>query len=269
MDWKHLPIVICVRDRLSDLVAQTERLTAMGYDNLLLLDNHSTYPPLVEWLETCPFKVQRLKSNIGSRAPWVADVPERAEWWVYTDPDVVPLKECPDDFVEHLYFILQAHNRYAKAGLGLYWADVTGKFRHRALEASFKAWERWVGDAYVAPIETTLALYRPGAPFTFDALRSPYPYEARHLPWYRAASPTEEDVYYLQRAKVARFDQQGNREGGSDWAGWYADREPQPARGLPHTHQHGDHAHHHDHLHDPLTPHDHGFPEPCGGVDDF
>jgi hypothetical protein len=224
VDWFGVPVVINVRDRLTDLVAQLDWLEGAGYRNILLLDNASTYPPLVEWLETEPpgrgIAVMRLRANVGSRAPWLVDCPERAGWFVYTDCDVVPTEGCPVDVVAHLHSLLRAHSEVPKAGVGLF-IDDAPSFRDRHREQLFhNAAERWLGDCFDAAVETTFALYRPGVPFSFAAVRSGRPYEARHLPFYREANPTAEDLYYLAHARPSGLDANGNATGGSDWAAW-------------------------------------------------
>jgi hypothetical protein len=224
MDWYDVPIIVNVRDRLSDLLEQLDWFEVKGYDNILLLDNDSTYPPLVEWLRTCPYKLQRLRANIGSRAPWLADVPERAGWFVYTDCDVVPTEHCPGDLIAHLYGLLRAHPEVPKAGVGIFLDDAPN-FRDRYREQRWhNAAEFWAGDCFRVPVETTLALYRPGTPFQFEAVRSGRPYEARHLPFYREDHPTEEDLYYLAHARPSGFNADGTATGGSDWAGWASSR---------------------------------------------
>jgi hypothetical protein len=224
VDWFGVPVVINVRDRLADLVAQLAWLEGAGYRNVLLLDNASSWPPLVEWLEHEPpglgIKVMRLRANVGSRAPWLVDLPERAGWFVYTDCDMVPTAACPVDLVEHLHTLLAAHPAKPKAGVGIF-IDDAPQFRDRFREQLFhNAAERWLGDCFDAPVETTLALYRPGVPFRFDAVRSGRPYEARHLPFYREAAPTAEDLYYLEHARPSGLNADGSATGGSDWAAW-------------------------------------------------
>lgn len=216
MDYLNVPIVISVRDRLSDLLAQLVWLEKAAHQRIVLLDNDSTYPPLVEFLETCPYDVRFLGDNVGSRAPWLVETAERGEWWVYTDCDVVPTDDCPLDLVDHLHHLLRRHEGYPKAGVGLYTRDV--EFRDKYRENLFHAAHRWLGDCYEAPVETTFALYRPRVPFDFKAVRSAHPYEARHLPWYREQAPTNEDSYYLARARASGLDSQGKATGGSDWA---------------------------------------------------
>jgi hypothetical protein len=40
------------------------------YVEPIIVDNASTYPPLLSWYETNPCKVIRLSINCGHRAPW-------------------------------------------------------------------------------------------------------------------------------------------------------------------------------------------------------
>lgn len=221
-----VPVVINTRDRLTDLLALLGWLEGAGYDNIVLLDQASTWPPLLNYLDTTPHKVVRCKDNIGSRAPWLYDVYERAGWMVYTDCDCVPIEECPDDVVAHLHALLMNHPEFPKAGLGIYIRDL-GQFRDRYREELFhNAAENWLGDCHQAKVETTFALYRPGVPFSFDAVRSRYPYEARHLPFYREGCPTEEDLYYLDRARPSGLNHDGSATGGSDWARAHALQHP-------------------------------------------
>ncbi len=52
-----------------------------------------------------------------------------------------------------------------------------------------------------APIDTTFALYRKGTTeFSYDALRTGYPYVARHLGWYvNSSNPPADEHFYHQR----------------------------------------------------------------------
>jgi hypothetical protein len=56
-----------------------------------------------------------------------------------------------------------------------------------------------VGTAilFAAPVDTTLALYRPGGRWHLSGMRTGGKYQARHLPWYvDSAHPTQEELYY-------------------------------------------------------------------------
>jgi hypothetical protein len=123
------------------------------------------------------------------------------EWFVYTDPDVVPVDECPLDAVAHLKELLD-QNPEPKAGLGLYLDDVPETCRSLEWERILVGEDREIEPGvFMADIDTTFALYRPGARFSFGALRTGWPYVARHMPWYTAGRElSEEDAFYLDHA---------------------------------------------------------------------
>jgi hypothetical protein len=208
----NLPIIINVRDRLSPLVELVDWLERAGQTDIWLVDNASTYSPLVEWLDASPHHVVRTGRNLGHRAPWlsgvVADVGQDS-YFVVSDPDVVPDPRCPLDALFDRYPDVD------KIGFGLCIHDLPDQYRHRD---AVVAWESqfWKNKAesgvYRAPIDTTFCLYRPGLGHRDDnALRTSAPYVARHLPWYAdSASPTAEDVYYREHADplISNWDQE-------------------------------------------------------------
>ena len=49
---KNTPIVILNRDRLYPLMDQVNVLKQKGYNNITIIDNQSTYEPLLEWYKT-------------------------------------------------------------------------------------------------------------------------------------------------------------------------------------------------------------------------
>ena len=200
----NMPVYIVVKDRVSDLVQLVDWLEKADVGPIILLDNDSSYPPLVAYLNVSEHEVKRLGANLGALCLWRADlVPD--EPFVYTDPDVVPADDCPLDLVAHLAELLEAHPDAPKAGVGLYIDDLPAS-------SPVLAREREMRSATHQTVDTTFALYRPGADFTYAAIRSTAPYEARCLAWYREGQPlNEEDQYYLDHALISRH-------GGSGWA---------------------------------------------------
>jgi hypothetical protein len=92
----------------------------------------------------------------------------------------------------------------SKAGLGIKIDDLPDTYEHKndvlAWESQFRG--RHLRDGcYLAPVDTTFALYRPGSLYHVRALRTDFPYLIRHLPWYQDSShPTFEDSYYARNA---------------------------------------------------------------------
>ena len=214
----RVPVIINLRDRLTPLVALVDWLERAGQDEIWLVDNASTYPPLVEWLAATPHRVVRLDRNLGHRAPWlsgvVADVGQD-RFFVVSDPDVVPDRACPREAIDHFHELFQRFPGTDKIGFGLRIDDLPATYRHRdaviAWESRF--WTDEVAPAvYRAPIDTTFCLYRPGLGHRDDnALRTGAPHVARHEPWYAdSAAPSDEDRYYRSHADrlTANWDQE-------------------------------------------------------------
>lgn len=198
------PVVVIVRDRLDGLRQLVAWLERAGGVQIVLVDNASTYPPLVEYLAATPHRVVRLEQNLGHRAPWLSGVVAEVGFdrpFVVSDPDVVPDDACPLDAIAHLQRVLDAHPGIDKVGLGLRIDDLPACY---AQADDVRQWEaQWWRDAvspgvYRASVDTTFALYRPGRWHRLDnALRTGAPYVARHLPWYADSEhPTDEDRYY-------------------------------------------------------------------------
>jgi len=204
---EQFPVVINVRDRLSPLLLLLEWLELVGQREIWLCDNASTYPPMVDFLNSTRHHVVFNDFNLGHRAPWLSGlVPEigNGRFFVVTDPDVVPTQECPTDALQFFKHSLQEHPEINKIGFSLKIDDLPDCFTHKqtviAWESQF--WTTPAFDAfYRAPIDTTFAMYPPGLGHGPHHLRTAPPYEARHLPWYQnSAQPTEEDVYYVTHA---------------------------------------------------------------------
>lgn len=206
--FDNIPIFIINFNRVSYLKTMISCLERMNKKNIYIIDNNSSYPPLLEYYKTLPYKVFYMKENLGHMVFWKASEFEqyRKNFYIVTDPDVEPLDECPDDFIEHFFELLKQNPFLKKVGFSLKIDDLPGT---NPLTREVVSWERRFYkcykkeyDAYYASIDTTFALYVPDSISTHrfgDALRTAYPYQARHLPWYKNPSEvTDEDRYYAE-----------------------------------------------------------------------
>jgi hypothetical protein len=191
--------------RLAETVAREPRC------EVVIVDNASTYPPLLDWYAQCPFRVVRLAENLGHEAPWKSGVIDAEAGPLYgvTDPDL-DLSAVPGDWLDVLASGLAAYPGVAKVGLSLAISDLPAD---APLRAEVLAWERtaWTNRLderfWISRVDTTFALHareriQTGQPRWRDrALRADHPYTARHLPWYLTpGSVPEEEVYYLSRS---------------------------------------------------------------------
>lgn len=207
----RVPVIITVRDRVSPLVELVTWLEQLDHVSIILLDNDSRYPPLLEYLASSPHQVVRLGRNLGPRSAWLSGVAQRVGLrtpYVVTDPDVVPVPECPTDVLGHFADLLVRHPGIGRVGFGLRIDDLpTSNPRADDIitwESQF--WDHEVEPGvFAADIDTTFALYRPGVAVKGSgALRTGAPYVARHLAWYDdPRAPDEEEQFYRGRADPA------------------------------------------------------------------
>lgn len=208
---ENVHVFVIVRDRVECLRSLITWLSQAGHKNITLINNASTYPPLLEFLGQTTYRVINLDKNLGHTALW--QLPElldiiSANWFVYTDPDVIPTHDAPATAVGDFYNFLLNNQRYLKAGCALSIDDLPD---HYHLKADVLRWEqqyyaqRVSADIFIADIDTTLALHRPGTEYCYGpAARFAGKYKARHLPWYaNSLEPTAEEVYYREHALSA------------------------------------------------------------------
>lgn len=200
-----IPIFIVSYNRLSYLKQLVKVLEERGYNNIYIIDNNSTYPPLIEYYKSIQHKVIYLEKNLGHMAFWKSSLFDkyRNDFYVVTDPDVIPLEECPNDFLELFFRILEKYPFVRKVGFSLKIDDlpVDNVFSNEVYNWEKQFYKNKWNNMYYASIDTTFALYlpdrfcKPGN--FFRAFRISYPYMARHLPWYKKRTDvSEEDVYY-------------------------------------------------------------------------
>ncbi len=205
----NIPIYIISFNRLSCLEQLVLRLEKAGCTNIHIVDNASTYPPLSDYLAHTKHTVHRMDKNYGHRV--LFEAPEFKEivdnhFFVLTDPDIVPTADCPDDFMSVFFHILQNNPFADKVGFSLKIDDLPDDY---ALKEKVIKWEtpfysrpiKKTSDPvlYKAPIDTTFALYRPRKDRKIKevSIRTGFPYQARHLPWYKNLDDlTQEDRFY-------------------------------------------------------------------------
>ena len=207
-----IPVFLIVRDRLTPLVELVEWLERAECEEIWLIDNDSTYPPLLEYTACTPHEVVRTGRNLGHRSPWLAGAVQRhahGRRFVVSDPDVVPDSGCPLDAVRHFGKLLDRYPEIDKVGFGLLIDDLPD---HYPLASSVRAWEEpfWRDEVepgvFRAGIDTTFALYRQLDRRHVDAnaLRTGPPYVARHMPWYIDPEDlNDEDRWYREHADRA------------------------------------------------------------------
>jgi hypothetical protein len=207
-----VPILIITRDRVTYLKNLVEWLESIGKgERIHLVDNESTYPPLLEYLENTPHTVHH-GENHGPTLPWRIPALEGLmanEYFVVTDYDIYPAEGCPEDIIERSHHVLTLRPGLNKVGPCLQIDDLPPELpRTKAiLKWETPLWGSFDPEVgcYRAAIDTTFALCRPWTPYTIEkSWRLGRPYMFRHLPWYLDYDNlNEEDQYFSDHAHSA------------------------------------------------------------------
>lgn len=210
-DATNLPIYIICYNRLSYVKEMIEMLEKYNLRNIHIIDNASTYPPLLEYLDKTPYSVHKMTENMGHMVFFIADEFKQVrenEYYALTDPDIIPIDECPADFMSYFYMLLQKYPQVNKVGFSLKLDDLPPQ---KEGTAEVVAWEQrfykhrlnhFRPYLYLSALDTTFALYRPQKEWKnkdfYKAVRTGAPYEARHLPWYKDLDRlNDEDCFYV------------------------------------------------------------------------
>ena len=180
--------------------------TYKNVGDIIIVDNDSTYSPLLDWYKTDPCKIVKV-SNLGHAAPWIAGVIDslNTPYYVVTDSDL-GLEDTPDDTLDYLYENLLLTN-LDKIGLGLDWKKVSLESPYYNHIQGYEK-NRWnispvVNNIYTeVQVDTTFALYQKNHYFIGGGSTS-FPYVARHYPWELTKEDydnNEEFKYYIKNA---------------------------------------------------------------------
>jgi len=165
-----------------------------------IVDNASTYEPLLEWYKTNPCNIIKLETNQGHMCFYggeVGKVLERGKHFVISDPDL-DLSGVPHDWIDVMHETMEEYKEYNKVGLSLELEDldlennvVSGYAKRH--ESQF--WSTPINEKlFKAAVDTTFCLHRADMGHSYAGIRLNRPYTARHLPWY--VDPNNVDAEY-------------------------------------------------------------------------
>lgn len=211
---KNIPIVILNRDRLYPLIEQVEALHKRNYNNIIVIDNQSTYKPLLEWYKTSGIDVfyNNLTENschafrdlVSMNHPKFVEIV--SNWYIFNDSDIIPSEGVPDDFIEHLIEYAKKYNK-SKVGMSIEINDIDRNYPLNEWVYSYEStyWTNAIIDGdvelYPHPLDTTFSVHSPGTIPTWsdDTLRVGYPYVVKHAPfYYNPDALPEDEKYYLE-----------------------------------------------------------------------
>jgi hypothetical protein len=202
-----IPVVINNRDLLTWPKTMLEKIKTLdNVGEIYIVDNGSTYEPLLEWYKTNPCIIIRTE-NLGHTAPWDCGLVDSLTTpYVVTDPDL-GIDELPKDTLTKLEEKLNNNPSLGKVGPKLNSEIVSLEsplYNHLQTYEKVR-WEQSqnIDEIYIGVhIDTTFALYNVKKYFIGGgSIKEPY--VVRHLPWEfteESRSKNKEFLYYLKNA---------------------------------------------------------------------
>lgn len=208
-DWTKIPVFIISYNQLSYVKQIVGWLKEYGFANIHIVDNKSTYKPLLDYLDTVDCYVHHMDKNYGHTVIWSSgkfdDIITR-QCYIVSDCDIAPNPKLPKDFVCKLYELLGKYPYLTKIGFALNIADLPETETNKIVKQwESKFWSKEIdNNIYLADIDTTFALYRPGKLVMntkrfYYAIRVAGDMTAIHLPWFETKD-TDESLFYRKTA---------------------------------------------------------------------
>lgn len=215
---KEIPILIINFNQLYYLRKLVDFLILRKFKNIIIIDNASTYPPLLEYYKDLPknVNVELLDQNYGHMVfnkNKMLQVKYGQGFYVLTDADIVPNNSLPENFLKRLLLILlKEFSSVNKVGFALDIENIPDYYIKKSNVIKFEK-QFWTNrydcnlEAYRNYIDTTFAVYKPLFFQEFkkrefcDGIRIAGNYTAFHGGWdIDYQNMTDEQKYYQKTA---------------------------------------------------------------------
>lgn len=193
---EKIKAVIVNRNLLTTLKNTVEFLSKEPRVEIIIYDQQSTYPPLLEY-----YKTQNVIYNTENGGPYsVWGLPGiNKNYYIVADSDCT-YDDVPADWLDKMFESLKfVHSE--KVGFSLRINDLPdNEFAKQVVAHESNFWLKKCKFGWLSDLDTTFSLYRPGSGFSYNAVRLLEPYTIRHTPWYLDETMSDEWKYYLQHA---------------------------------------------------------------------
>jgi glycosyltransferase involved in cell wall biosynthesis len=219
-----VPIIIPTFNTPSYLKSMIDQLEKRGWTNIIICDNNSTYPPMIDLLEELSktYHVVRWSENYGPRYYTEnKDICSRMpKYFIVTDPDLILNDDMPRNAINKMKRIVDMYG-VSKVGLAI---DIHSE-EERDRFFSTSQVDDWEGrywnvkvdkypekdDLYAAPVDTTFALYNrdrflaeiDNVPMQMtcntSAIRIAGRFTCKHMGWWDKLPLEQEEYDYYQK----------------------------------------------------------------------
>ena len=207
---QKIPVILNSRNRVSCLRLMVDWLRKEPMAEVIILDNQSTYQPLLDYYKTLDCRVVMLDKNYGHTAlySWNGHHDLKSQYFVYSDPDLLPKEDCPSNVIPYLLALKKEHFFFNKIGMMLETTDIPDhyKYKSQVINIHRNYCHNRLKNCFVSHVDTTFAMYdiektAGKEHYMRNCLITSRPYVMRHLPWYVDSNNlSEEDKYYAKTA---------------------------------------------------------------------
>lgn len=217
LDPLKIPVIIINFNQLFYLNQLISFLKDRKFKNIIIIDNKSSYPPLLDYYKSIEkiVTIEYMDENYGHRVffenPKLYKKYARG-YYILTDADIVPNNNLPKDFLNKMLSILNEYkNRVYKVGFALNIDDLPEYYplKQKVIKWEKKFWENQLSEnIFLADIDTTFAIYHPVKLHFFfknlefyKGIRIGGNYTAKHGGWYLdPENLSEETKFYFRNA---------------------------------------------------------------------
>lgn len=217
------PIIMPVFNTPTYLTSMVDQLESRGWTNIIICDNKSTYPPMIDLLEdlSSRYPVVLWGKNMGPRV-YVENkdiCSKMPKYFILTDPDLILNPDMPKTAIKKMRRIVDMYGA-SKAGLAIdiHSPDERERFFNAEQVDNWEAryWNVKMDqyperdDLYAAPIDTTFALYNRDrflseidhvegrAACNTTGIRIAGRFTCRHMGWWAEQPLTDEEHEYYK-----------------------------------------------------------------------
>ena len=201
----NYPIELTNMNRFSTCKKMVDDLFKLnGNSRITIIDNASTYPPLLNWYDEIKNDVNVIRNQINE-GPWAffyggtfSNIED--EVYIYSDADLELNPNMPYNWQEIMLDYIKKYDR--KASLALRIDDIpdTYEFKKNIIDHQSVCWyESGEPNVYRAITDMTFSMDMKSNGHRYDSVRLGGDFMCRHIPWYIDFNNISEDeAYYLQ-----------------------------------------------------------------------
>ena len=207
----NYPIYLTNMNRLTTTKNMVEKLFELNSKaNITIIDNSSTYSPLLDWYEKVQndINIIKHKTNLG---PWTFF---RSGYWkkckenfyCYSDADLELNPNMPYNWQEIMF---EYHKKYeAKASLVLRLDDIPRNHLYDKINKhQSNSWNKTdEKNIYTGITDMTFSFDAKNCGYRYKSVRLGGNFACRHIPWYLDPNNiSEEEKYYLSHIDSKKF----------------------------------------------------------------